>query len=213
MKFFVLILALLILISCGKGHDTSSHSLSELEVDRLQLPQIDNSTSGLEWKDTYSKAIVTEILKDENSSILNRSISTKDLDELGCPNLNNMNYEEKISFFIVYLSAIAEAESDFNNFSKSKAPDNTINVGLFQIDKNSAKRHGGIKYKDITNKELEIGEVNSTIAVNILRNQLRDRKNSLLPKYYWEVLYGERGFKNFIRHFNNHLDQLNCGAL
>lgn len=205
--------------SCGKSDSGTSTYSSRLEMsyrierDRIRIPTIKNSSSGRVWNDSYTHSIIDEILKDENINILDKNIKSGDLQKLNCENFNNMTAEEKISFYVVYLSSIAEAESDFNNSSKSWAPDKTLNVGLFQIDKKSALRHGGITYKNISNDELENGDTNSRIAVNILRNQLRDRKNSLLPRYYWEVLYGEIGFKNFIRHFKEHLDELNCRSL
>lgn len=218
MKYSILLLLFFALISCGKKHndipsDANNVSSIESERDTLRFPKILDSSSGFPWKESYSEAIADELLKDDNISILHKIIIIDDLEKIQCENFNNMNTNEKISFFIVYLSSIAEAESDFKNYSKSKAPDGTTNVGLFQIDKKSAIRHGGSKYNDISNDDLEVGETNARIAVNILRNQLRDRKNLLFPRYYWEVLYGEKGFKNFKRHFLLHLDQLNCRSL
>lgn len=219
MKYFSFLILLSVFFSCGKSDSPPGQTAStdnaevQIEANRVRLPQILNSSRGLPWDESYSRAIVDELLKEENEVIFKKTIGASDLERLDCLNFNNMTKEEKINFLIVYLSSIAEAESDFNNFSKSKAPDNTINIGLFQIDKKSALRHGGEKYRNISTRELENGEINSRIAVNILRNQLRDKEDRLFTRYYWEVLYGKKGLENFTRHFNLHIDQLNCRLL
>lgn len=219
MKNLSFLILLIVFISCGKSNDAPgsnvppSEDTGKLEVNSVRLPHILNSSRGLPWIEDYSLAIVDELSKDENTIFFSKHMHDDDLKRLDCLNFNNMNKEEKLSFFIVYLSAIAEAESDFNNQSKSRAPDNTINVGLFQIDKKSALRHGGEKYRNISTSELENGEINSRIAVNILKNQFRDRSDRLFTRYYWQVLYSEKGLKNFMRHFNLHIDQLNCRVL
>lgn len=156
MKKVSFLIFLIVFVSCGKSNDVTGSNVplredtEKIEVNRLRLPHILNSSRGLPWIESYSLAIVDELSKDENTIFFSKHMYDDDLKRLDCSNFNNMTKEDKLSFFIVYLSAIAEAESDFNNQSKSRAPDNTINVGLFQIDKKSALRHGGEKYRNIS---------------------------------------------------------------
>lgn len=199
-KLISLFLLALVLCSCGASNSSSSPSAA-IEtgaiLDAFQL-KIRTSSNGLPWKNSYTNAlneIFSEFVLD---GLFNANIEQEDLDIVGCSGLNNFNFEEKKLFYIAFIAAIAEAESDYEvaqeTYNKS---DRTMNIGLLQIDQASANRHGSKVFnRDFTSDDLKNPDLNLKIGALILKNQVTGSAahNRLLPStaYYWQVLTGSR---------------------
>ena len=136
-------------------------------------------------------------------------MATQDLRELDCTNFNNLSVRHKKIFLTVFIAAIAEAESDFRVGIKTRNPgDNTINVGLLQIDERAARNHTRHSLGNIAEDDLINPELNLRVSVHILKNQVLSKvaRYKLLPEksYYWQVLTEKkRLFKNLRLNRNN----------
>ena len=143
-------------------------------------------------------------------------IDAEDLKLVGCSNFNDLTFEQKKAFYIVFFAAIAERESDFKPEDKTYDHyHNNMNIGLMQIDKHSAIRHAfEVVGKKVTNSELKDPVINFTIGAFILKNQLegfirRDTQGKLFPNkiFYWDVLSLQKRQK-FLKSFNNNKENL-----
>lgn len=209
-KTLVFILLSFLAASCG---DTSSSSQSSAQVSELNILindlKLKNSSRGLKWQERYSDAVVEALQMPENDGLFEAKILERDLNRLGCRNFNELSKQQKTIFYIVYMAAIAEAESDFRTALKTLNPsDMTTNVGMLQIDQRAANNHtkgalGIIDEQDLTNPE-----TNLKAGVFILKNQVRGKiaQNRLLTEksYYWQVLtYPTRLLKNIENNRSN----------
>lgn len=165
--------------------------------------RIHKSSKGISWKKEWTFALADVLSSQDLNGILDINVNQADLDLIGCSNYNQLTLFEKKIFMIVFMSAISEAESDFEIGNETfNRGDSTINIGLLQIDVASAKRHSGKKYSVEYNKDLKNPIINLKVGAHILNNQLTGSKHRgrLFPSrtYYWQVLTGSkiRIFKN-----------------
>lgn len=160
--------------------------------------------NGLEgWSFDVTSKLYLDLSNEDFLDVYDLILDEQSLIELGCINFNQLSVYEKKLFYIVFLAAIAERESNFNPYDVTKK-----NIGLLQIDLNSAHRHAGREASHIkSNSDLMVASENLRIGTYILKNQLQGRwipevKGRLLTKrnYYWEVLndeYKGRVIKSF----------------
>ncbi|MBC7428880.1 MAG: transglycosylase SLT domain-containing protein [Bacteriovorax sp.] len=193
-----LLLSAFIIVSCGNsGSNSESSRIVSVQSESLPI-KIHPSSSGHPWKTSYSLALDSLFADSEFNSFFDTKIVEEDLQLAGCSNLNELNYQSKKIFYTAFLAAIAEAESDFEVTQETyNRVDGTMNIGMLQIDRASANRHGGdyfnryFKDEDLINPEL-----NLMIGALILKNQVTGRVASerLFPEhsYYWQVLTGSK---------------------
>lgn len=197
-------LVLLMCVSCGKGDSAGSGVEVEsqnanltlgAEADQIQTEtiKIQKSSRKIEWKQDYTRALAETLSDSSFSSLYTTEINEADLKRVNCKNFNQLTNFQKQTFYIVYMAAIAEAESDFRTHIKYETPgDGTINVGMLQIDEASATRHAKGAVGNVDENDLTNGETNLKVGVYILKNQLGSKvaKGRLFPErsYYWQVL-------------------------
>ncbi len=96
------------------------------------------------WPDSYSKAISDQFKKPYMENLRTVKIREDDLKEIGCPGLNYASEDEKRKFWILWLSAIAKPENNFNSKTCYHETDGTDSCGLLQIDYAAANRWCGL---------------------------------------------------------------------
>jgi len=110
--------------------------------------QIQSYRTKYSWKDEWSTSISEELKKPEyregKTAFLNISIDEDDLDDLECGEYNNASFEQKTDFWIVFFSALARAESGFNEKARSALSRGHRSFGLLQLSKSTAKSQCGI---------------------------------------------------------------------
>lgn len=200
-KCVILAISLFMIAGCGNS-DSPSESvvISDEIIDGHQTVRlkIRPSSSGRPWKMSYGKALEALLSDPFFSEMYDAEIEKEDLALVDCLNFNELNYSSKKIFYIAFLAAIAEAESDFEAEQKTyNRADNTMNIGMLQIDRASANRHGADYFDRYFNEEdLKKPELNLMIGALILNNQITGRvaTNRLFPDrtYYWQVLSGSK---------------------
>ncbi len=208
----LLLLVLSILASCGKSSsggssDSTVEALVKTESlinNAIEFEQASNtqiardikikkSSDGIEWKKEYTDTLTVALSDSSFKELYEIKINQADLNLVGCKNFNDLSLSQKQTFYIVYLAAIAEAESDFKThmetFNKS---DRTMNIGLLQIDQAVANNHTKGRLGSLDDGDLKEGNLNLKVGVFVLRNQVRSKVaySRLFPakSYYWEVL-------------------------
>lgn len=207
---FVLLLTLTV-TSCGnssagnlenKSFQTSSvNTLIEnaMETEQvansahLDMISIKKSSDGIEWKKEYTASLGVALSDSSFTALYNTQINFDDLKLVKCENFNELNLAQKQVFYVVYLAAIAEAESDFKTFSKTWNPsDRTMNIGLLQIDQAVANNHTKGRLGNLDDGDLVDPAINLKVGVFVLKNQVTSKvaRNRLFPvnSYYWQVL-------------------------
>ena len=159
--------------------------------------RINQSTRKLKWEKSYTEAVLDELDRPEIEPLLKTKISSVDLQTLNCTTLNELSFAKKKIFYTVFIAAIAEAESDFRVALRTRNPsDNTINVGLLQIDEQAARNHTKGSLGHLEAIDLVDPGTNLRVGVHILKNQVLSKvaRHRLLPErsYYWQVLSEER---------------------
>jgi hypothetical protein len=155
--------------------------------------KIKRSSANIEWKSDYTKFLSEAFSNPNLFGLYKTPINTQDLRLVGCNNFNSLNAIQRKVFYIVYMAAIAEAESDFRAESKTFNPgDNTMNVGLLQIDEDVANNHTKGYLGNIDEEDLTDPKVNLQTGAFILKNQITGKiaNGRLFPvrSYYWQVL-------------------------
>ena len=159
--------------------------------------RINQSTRKLKWEKSFTDAVMDELDRPEIEPLLKNKISSIDLQTLNCTPLNELSFAKKKIFYTVFIAAIAEAESDFRVALRTRNPsDNTINVGLLQIDEQAARNHTKGSLGHLEAIDLVDPGTNLRVGVHILKNQVLSKvaRHRLLPErsYYWQVLSEEK---------------------
>jgi hypothetical protein len=178
-----------------------------------------------EFKEAYSLKVLSSLyslFQDPRiEELFLTKISDEDLDTLKCKNFNQLNQNQKTIFYLVYLSAIVELESDFNpNETTYDSTHRNLNIGLLQIDTDTVKRHA---YELISDQAIDLENMsfnlkeplfNLNVGLFILRNQITGKFRSefegrLLSNssYYWEVLNSNHRSK-FLWAYNRNYSNL-----
>ncbi len=192
MKKLLFVIMSMFILSCGKD-DGETSNLSASDYHSIESLKISNSSKKISWKTSWNFALADVLSSPDLSRVFDQEIYESDLNLLGCTNYNQLSSIEKKIFLIIFLSAISEAESDFeyDNETYNRA-DSTLNIGLLQIDVASAKRHSGVKYSVYKDSDLKNPVINLKVGAHILKNQLviSKYKGRLFPPrtYYWQVL-------------------------
>ena len=165
----------------------------EVPVPETTDIRINQSTRKLKWEKSYTEAVMDELNRSEIEPLLKTKVSSVDLQKLNCLPFNELSLKKKKIFYTVFLAAIAEAESDFRVALRTRNPsDNTINVGLLQIDEQAARNHTKDSLGHIEAIDLVDPTFNLRVGVHILKNQVLSKvaRHRLLPEksYYWQVL-------------------------
>lgn len=155
------------------------------------------SSSRIVWEKNYNE-VLNDLFSDSTfKRMFETEINSNDLKRVNCPQFNKLTFERKKLFFTVFMAAISEAESDFENDQETwNRSDRTMNIGLLQIDHASADRHAGAFFnRNFTDDDLKDPEWNLKAGAFILKNQITSPRTlgRLFPPnvYYWEVLLGE----------------------
>lgn len=215
-KLSYLLFLLLMFTSCGTdysdNHENSSQSISS---DLYSSIEIKNSSLDIGWGEEISQSVFDNFSDPDLLPLQSIIIDTGDLSALGCENFNSLEIDQKKIFFIVFLGAVTELESDFNTNDETydKYHKNT-NIGFLQIDRHSAGRHAPNIASNFSDDDLKDPKVNLHVGVYILKNQISgkwrdDVRGRLFPEktYYWEVL-NQKHRSKFISSFKNNLDLL-----
>lgn len=204
MKKIIIFTIMFILFSaCGKN-TTATYELAEVPKVEKKEPlltalEIRDSSKKIPWESSWTSALMDVLSSEDLRPLLDARISQEDLALIKCTNFNELSIENKKIFYIVFLAAISEAESDFetdnHTFNRS---DKTMNIGLLQIDHASAIRHNGKMHGYYSKYQLEDPIMNLSIGTNILLNQVRGGIKNNRPElkgrlfteksYYWSVL-------------------------
>lgn len=201
----------MLILSCGKDAGDASN-LSASDYYSIESLKITNSSKKIPWKTSWSFALADEFSSPDLSRMLDQELYESDISLLGCNNYNQLSSIEKKIFLIVFLSAISEAESDFQYDNETyNRGDSTLNIGLLQIDVASAKRHSGVKYSVNTDNDLKNPVINLKVGAHILKNQLvtSKYKGRLFPPrtYYWQVLTENK--KRILKNINLNRKNIN----
>lgn len=198
MKNLILVLATLLIVSCGKSSSVNFLVQSEDSLESQPVGveiSIGPSSSGIEWNYSHTELLLESFYRPEFKSMLEIKLNQSDLDRIQCPGYNNFAPFFKQEVLTGFLAAIAEAESDYEvdqlTYNKS---DRTMNVGMLQIDTASAKRHAGNYFGGpLSQDDLKDPEKNLLVGLFILKHQLETTKGRLFPgaTYYWQVLSGK----------------------
>lgn len=176
---------------CGK-ESNSPGSVVQREAEQASYTIKIKKLNGSEgWSEEVTQNLYKSLSEESIASLFDQFIDESNLAELGCTNYNSLSLYEKKLFYIVFFAAIAERESDFNPRDITKK-----NIGLLQIDINSAYRHAGDEASNIQSiADLMNPNENLRIGTHILRNQVQGKwipevRGKLLTgrNYYWEVL-------------------------
>lgn len=192
--------------SCGKSESNSSELEKIIPISEIKIR---SSSSGHPWKKSYSNALGNLLSDSYFDSFLDVKIEEVDLRLAGCLNFNELTDQEKRVFYIAFLAAISEAESDFEVDQKTyNRADQTMNIGMLQIDRASANRHGSYYFnRKFNDFDLENPELNLMIGALILKNQILKGATAerLFPDrtYYWQVLSGSK--KRVLRNLQSSL--------
>ena len=201
MKIFLLLSLLVFFSSCGLDSTANSSPLlnyiSSSEYSSIDSIKISKSSKKISWGKDWSFALAEVLSTPDFNQVLDIEIAKTDLDLVGCSNYNQLSSIEKKIFLIIFISAISEAESDFQIANETYNPgDSTMNIGLLQIDIASAKRHSGVKYSIKSNEDLKNPSINLKVGAHIFKNQIvkSKHKGRLFPAqtYYWQVLSGSK---------------------
>ena len=201
MKIFLALSLMIFIPSCGKNPSDNSgpnlNYISSSEYSSIDSIKINKSSRKISWKKNWTFALAEVLSTSDFNIILDTPILKQDLTLVGCSNYNNLSAIEKKIFLIVFISAISEAESDFRIGVEAINPgDSTVNIGLLQIDRASAKRHSGAKYSINSDEDLKNPTINLKVGAHIFKNQITKTKHygRLFPEtsYYWQVLTGSK---------------------
>ncbi len=181
------------------------------------------------WKKDWSTIILEELKKVEyregEQALLLKEIDEEDLDDLECDGYNKASLEEKSDFWIVFFSALARAESGFNEKAKSKMSKGHRSYGLLQLAPQTAKNQCGVKPPE---QNVLNAQDNLICGVKLLSWQLNgapiskkenskklrpDLEGQLFGKkmFQWGPLRknDKNGKKLLVNWFKKHADQLN----
>lgn len=197
------------LMSCGDSRTGATPPNSPIDIIESIPVKIRPSSSGHPWKISYSVALATLLSDAHFSDMLQTEIVSEDLDLIGCSNFNELTEQAKKRFYIAFLAAIAEAESDFETTQKTYNPsDKTMNIGMLQIDHASANRHAYDYFeRRFSDDDLKDPELNLRVGAFILKNQITGKiaTSRLFPErtYYWQVL--SAGNRRVLRNLHRNL--------
>ncbi|PIP93962.1 MAG: hypothetical protein COW00_05210 [Bdellovibrio sp. CG12_big_fil_rev_8_21_14_0_65_39_13] len=146
-----------------------------------------------QWKTSWSKAMMKALDHPQLNSMINGEIkyNQSDLEQFGCPRLNEATPEQKKQFWVLYMASVALPESGFDERQVyvERTGDWTKSTGLLQIDEASARRHGcysrtgfGPERKNygptaldeihLPPQSMKLGETNAVCGLYIMRNHL-----------------------------------------
>lgn len=224
-----LLLLLTIVFSCGKSNSINNGNM-EFNSKNEQTTTMNPSTtttilpsnSGVVWNKYWSDLIKQKIMTPQFSSILERSINSGDLREIGCPNYNIFSYDEKINFWTHYLATISSIESGYtpSQFKKDKYHDWTY--GLFMISSSDAnKLVSPITKQKYSNGDIVNIESGIEIALHLLKIQIVDKSSSNNTSLDAKLIsfYKDRFFVGdtlrtdkylFVNLFSNYTNLLRC---
>ena len=200
MKISIICISFLLLFfSCGKNAPAQVmvpievQFASQLNTQSINSIKINKSSSGISWKQSYTMALSETLSDPKLFAVYNTEINAQDLELVSCKNFNALDPINKKVFYIVFMAAIAEAESDFRSNLKELNPgDGTTNIGLLQIDEDVANKHTKGNLGIINEDDLTDSKINLQSGAYILKNQLGSKaaKGRLFPpkSYYWQAL-------------------------
>lgn len=189
--------------------EENTDAVVEEKEEIVEELEITDSSMGLEWKESYTEAVVDVLEHRDIQPLLEATIHQEDLKKLGCTNYNDLTKPEKMKFLVVYMSAIAEAESDYRTRLTTKNwGDGTTNVGMLQIDVQAARFHTKKALGEVSKEKLKDPHFNLKVGVFVLKNQVLGNiaRGRFFPKrsYYWQVLtYPKRLLKTMERNKEN----------
>ena len=201
MKIFLLFSLVIFVSSCGKDSMADGHPvlnyINTSEYSSIDSIKINKSSKKIAWSKDWSFALAELLSTPDFNQVIDIEIAKPDLELVGCSNYNQLSSIEKKIFLIIFISAISEAESDFQVANETYNPgDSTMNIGLLQIDRASAKRHSGVKYSINSDEDLKNPSINLKVGAHIFKNQIvkSKHKGRLFPvqTYYWQVLSGSK---------------------
>lgn len=215
MKFLmVMIFIATMFVSCGKQNPQSQpEDITIITSSFFDTFTIKKNTSQQGWDSLTSMSLYENMKNPALASLFEVEINQDDLIDLKCSNFNSLSNDEKSLFYIVFLAAVAKLESDFD--PKNMTYDSTHrnwNVGLLQIDTDSALRHAPEAItNDYSVADLKDPNTNLYAGLYILKNQIIGKyrpeiTGRLLPSksYYREVLNNSHRVKFLKAFFINH---------
>lgn len=117
-----------------------------------------------QWKNDYSKALSEQFDKDYMRPLKKQKINEGDLSLIGCKGYNYATDEEKKQFWILFISAMSKAESNFKPDEEFKEEDGSISTGLLQIDPKSSNRWCGILSKEKNKRSFDSGDMHNPLT-------------------------------------------------
>jgi hypothetical protein len=177
------------------------------------------------WKSEWTQSLKSELSKEEyknsETALLNIEVDEEDLDDLECDGYNKAGYDEKIDFWVTFLSSLSRAESGFNPKAASRKTRGHRSYGLLQLAKQTAAKECGL---DPRSRAVFNAEENLICGVKLIQWQLQgaptksgrklrsDLQGELFGKYIfqWGPLRqnDHRGRKLLVDWFKDHLSQL-----
>ena len=118
--------------------NTDEETLSDVDIETsiIDTSEISASWNGRSYSSEYTSYLV-EGIELYGKDLLD---TTKDIDDAGfCPNYNNLNLSERMSFWVMFVSTVAKHESGFDTSVKYLEPTSgQYSRGLLQIGYNSS---------------------------------------------------------------------------
>lgn len=196
-----------------------------LEKQANAIVYIKSYKKNYSWKDEWSTTILEELKRDEfregNEGMLNLKVDKSDLNELKCEGYNKASLDEKSDFWVVFFSALARAESAFNERARSPMTRGHRSFGLLQLANETAKARCGIMPPE---KSVFNANDNLKCGIKLMSWQLRgapkrnekklrpDLAGQLFGKYMFQwgpLRENDRsGRKLLVNWFKDHLEQL-----
>lgn len=196
-------------IQTTESSEQKKIEIEEVKEELVEELEITDSSMGLEWKDSYTEALVETFEHRDIQPIFDITIHHEDLEKIGCVNYNDLSKLEKMKFLVVYMSAIAEAESDYRTrLTTTNWGDRTTNIGMLQIDVSAARHHTKSALGEVSKEKLKDPHFNLKVGVFVFKNQVLGKiaRGRFFPKrsYYWQVLtYPKRLLKTVERNKEN----------
>lgn len=173
---------------------TGAHTRScdDLKIDIYQptkLPVV--YPLGYPWKNDYSNTISEQFDKDYMKPLKTLKIDEADLEQIQCKGYNYATDEEKRKFWVIFLSAISKAESNFKPDEEYPEDNGTISAGLLQIDQKAGRDWCSVLAKEKKKSSLNMLDPKENLQCGLImiQRQLMGVKTEPNGKFYQGKLF------------------------
>lgn len=181
-KIILMVTLALIITSCGKSNSTSQNGITGVSQTLGQsIPTNGNSIDtnvavsrlGLLWSLQFTSSVVNHLSGPALSELNYIKINNEDLRSLGCPRFNDLSQNNKTTFWIYFISAIADVESGYQSNFIFWDREHKFTAGLLLISKGVANQIVSPQTGRLYDRgDLLNYDTNIEVGLHILRRQL-----------------------------------------